>query len=111
VTLGLNHNHLTDAALEDFLSVANLLSLHVLDLDYNHIGNGGARALAHAAMPSLRQLRLSGNSMGTPGWRQLMNAPWFETLEFLILVDNNISRPHREPLVKEFAAHPGVVFE
>lgn len=87
----LQENHLSNAALERFLSArSSVRNITMLDLEYNESHARGARAIAESpACDGLRYLRLSANEIGDEGLIALAESPGMHALEELLLKGNN----------------------
>src|SRR5262249_40461500 len=70
-----------------------LTRLESLDLTLNLVSDGGVKALAAAALPALRELRLGHNDISNDGASALAESTTFASLELLDLRRTNLT-PH-----------------
>jgi len=61
----------------------HFVSLRALNLESNHVGLGGCRAIADADLPMLESLVLDMNLIGARGLTALLGAPWLYRLKRL----------------------------
>lgn len=91
--LDLEKNDLGDEEVETLVSSPSLTSLTMLLLWCNRVGDAAVAALAHAELPQLNRLDLSGNSVGDEGITVLARSPLLGRLRLLDLTNNRVGDP------------------
>jgi uncharacterized protein (TIGR02996 family) len=91
LSLDLTRNRLSHHGARALADSPLASSLTSLKLECTHLGDLGARAIAHSPWSALTHLELSHNAIGDEGARALAAAPGLAGLTHLNLADNQIS--------------------
>src|SRR5262249_48664090 len=86
-------------------------NLAVLRMEWNRIGDPGARALANSPhLAGLSELSLSNNAIGDEGARALAASPHLTNLRWLDVTKNNMSQSGRAALRERFRRRVALSF-
>lgn len=102
--LGLQWNEIGERGARALANAATLSQVEELRLGNNPLGAEGARALAAAPLARLRRLDLSGSGLGDEGALALAHSPFLDALECLNLGPLDVSPKTREALTARFGA-------